>query len=512
MNRVDLVREKVSSFSVADILYQQSRSNPEKVAVISHSMSYTYDSLYKFVCHFSKKIKAMNVESKNVGIMIPRSLNYIVSYFALAVLGKVIVPIDPDLTVAEVKGTLEYCDIDTVICNQHAYPKLKEIEGINSIVVSEGDYHIRQDFINDDYFHSDKKVNYDDTYLMLHTSGSTFAPKRVMLSHKNVIENAKAHALHMDLTGEDRVLIALPMHFGYCNTAQMITHFLLGGTVILLDGLFSPQRFYSFIETYKVTVFTAVPTMLMQLLDYDHSDKYDFSSLRQITFGGAPMPSVIIGELRKKLRSVKFCQTYGLTEAGPRISAVRPSESGIDDQSVGTAIPGVKIKIVNENYEEVPSFSIGEIIVQSPGVMNGYYKRIEETNQAIANGYLHTGDLGYMNDSGDLFIVGRIKNIIIRGGINIYPEEIESYFLQHAAVKEIIVYGKENRELGETVHAKIVKKDASLTVEELISFAKKGLAKYKIPAIEFVDSLPYTYNKKIKRNWQSDNKPPSLEV
>ncbi|MBG9941030.1 class I adenylate-forming enzyme family protein [Brevibacillus formosus] len=496
---MDLVRQKIELFSVTDILYQQYKRNPDREAVIYKSVSYTYDSIFKLVCNFAKKIDSMKITSDNVGIIIPRSLHYIISYFAVALIGKVIVPLDPALTINEIANTLEYCDVDTVICDSNSALKIKEINGINTIVISEDNSDLFLCNSYHDHFGCRRKGDYENTYILLHTSGSINAPKRVMLSHKNVIENAKAHALHLDLKEEDRALIALPMYFGYCNTAQIITHFLLGGTLILLDGLFSPHRFLAFIDSYRISVFTAVPTMLSQLVDHNFSDKHELSSLRQITFGGAPMPSATMDKLKKKLKKVNFCQTYGLTEAGPRISAVKPANANSIENTVGNAIPGVKLKVVNKLGEETSPFSIGEIIVQSPGMMKGYYKLEEETNQTIINGFLHTGDLGYVDDSGNLFLVGRLKNIIIRGGINIYPEEIESYLLQNTKVKEVLVYGKDDSILGEIVHAKVVRKDATLSLDELLEFARKGLTRYKIPVFEFVDSLPRTYNNKIKR-------------
>ncbi len=497
---MDLVRSNEKKcIYLSDILKYQYEDQPDMIAVVYAEREYTYSDVYLISLGLSSKIgELLQWKSGRIAILMKRSANYIIAYFASLFSGSVIIPIDPELTSEEIKRTIEYCEADIILCDS-------KYDSIRKIINEEN--HIEVNQVNYDYYAqsiiSDNTVtgyaNPDEEVLLLHTSGSIDRPKRVMLTHRNIIENASAHVLHMNLKPEQKVLIALPMHFGYCNTAQIISHFLLGGTIIIMDQIFSPHKFCQLVNDYQVNVFTAVPAMLIQLANFKHYDKYNCNSLEQITFGGAPFPTERFSDVKEKFGNVKLCQTYGLTEAGPRVTGVSPDSGYELSNTVGTLLPGVQVKVIDENDYEVNSEKTGQIIVKSAGVMKGYYKREDETKKVLRDGWLYTGDLGYFDKYQNLFIVGRIKNVIIRAGVNIYPEEIETYLLKHSMVKEVLVQGVEDINLGEVPHAKIIPTDENASIAEISEFCKVGLARYKIPTIEFVQELPHTYNKKIKR-------------
>ena len=334
---------------------------------------------------------------------------------------------------------------------------------------------------------------------MLHTSGTTSNPKRVMLTHRNLISNIESNIQSLKLTEADKCLIAMPMYFGYCNTAQFLTHLYLGASIVILDGMFFPKTFFFTVQNEQITDFTGVPSMLLTLLKYRYASKYDISSLRYICFGGGKMPEGQLRELIQLFSSVGFVQTYGQTEASPRITALLSKDALRKIGSVGTPIPNVRVKVVDEMGNQLSANAIGEVIVQGKNIMKGYFKQEKITKNTIIDGWLHTGDLGYHDEDGYLYLTGRKKNMIISGGINIYPEEIEEVLMSHPNVCDVCVFAENQLMLGEVPAAKIVLRNSNTNCD-LRTFCIERLAIYKVPVkFELVDNLEKTYNGKIKR-------------
>lgn len=490
---------------VEDLLYRQ--RNNSKVAIKCGKEEITYEDWHYHSYLLSKIInKNGTKESLTVTIFLPNSIQYAIAYFGILYSGKVIIPIDIKAKEIELHATLEYCESDIIITNNQY---MKYIDN----VIMEYTYgvtiiNIDTNQVINKYNQKElvpksklliKQGNEDDVTIMLHTSGTLANPKRVMLTHSNLICNVESNIKSLQLSVEDNVLIALPMFFGYCNTAQFLTHIYLGASMVILDTIFFPKIVLKLIQDEKITNFTAVPSMLLMILDYEYLDKYDFSSLRYICFGGGFMPIEKLKLLIQRFHSVGFVQTYGQTECSPRVTALLPQYALDYIGSVGKPIPNVKINIMDKEENILEANQIGEIVVQGQNIMKGYYKQPDITAQTIKNGWLHTGDLGYINDEGFLYLSGRIKNIIISGGINIYPEEIEYTLLQHSKVSEVYVYGQEHSILGEVPVAKVVLKE-KVELQELKQYCKKNLAAYKIP-VKFiiVNELPKTYNGKLKR-------------
>lgn len=498
---MDLVRHTLSELKVIpDILRLQAINQPNTIAVIDQGGKLTYQELAERVWDLAAKI-ALH-QPRVVALLIPRSSDYLVAYFAGLSIGATLVPIDPGLTQSEVEWTLRFCEVDLLLYVEKTsgfVEKLNETNSLSTLEYKPQDYICKHALSGNDISNFYPHV-FDDVALLLHTSGSLAKPKRVMLTHKGLISNASAHVLHMGLTHEDTVLILLPMHFGYCNTAQILAHMMLGGTLVVLSGTFAPHRCLQLVQEFKITTLTAVPTMLIQMQTFVHRKKYDTTSLKQVSFGGAPFPMERLQQLVLDYPSVAFCQTYGQTEAGPRITGVRPADVNRWPGSIGTPIPGVTVELLKTNGERCIVGEVGEIVVKSPGLMKGYFCAPEETTTVLRDGWLFTGDLGRQGFEGELYIVGRLKNFIIRGGINIYPEEIESVLLQHPAVEAVFVHGLPHDILGEIPHASVVlSKNYQVTQKELRDFASENLASYKLPEIEFVNELPRTYNGKILR-------------
>lgn len=470
---------------------------------------YEWDSASQYI---SKEItEILNDSSVNIGSFLPNSINYAIAYFGVQYANKVLVPIGIQAKKTEILSTVEYCEIDLIITDTPHIDILKKtfyfynyrifIYNIDNAEIIE--VNCKKQFIfKSKYLTFTDSDN--DVAIMLHTSGTTSNPKRVMLTHRNLICNIESNIESLKLTENDKTLIALPMYFGYCNTAQFLTHLYLGASMVILDTIFWAKSFFKIIQTEKITNFTGVPSMLLILLEYQHAENYDYSTLKYICFGGGVMPANKLQLLIEKYPTIGFVHTYGQTECSPRVTALQPNYALSKIGSVGTPIPSVEVRIINKSGIECNTYEIGELIVYGSNVMKGYYKNPNYTKVTIRDGWVHTGDLGYKDSDGYIYLTGRIKNIIISGGINIYPEEIEQILLLHINVKEVCVVGEPHDFLGEVPIAKVVLNNKTETTE-LQKFCMEHLADYKVPfRFDYVAELSKTYNGKIKRNGEKN--------
>lgn len=480
------------------------------VAIKESDTVITYDEWYKSAIKVSTIISMHTTESaRNVAIFIPNSINYAIAYFGILFANKVIIPINTKAKYPEIFSTLKYCEVDLIITTSDLLETFKGyinlyLNRINVYCIDEN----KEISFNEDKQYVDKSFtpvfnnNDDDVAIMLHTSGTTSNPKRVMLTHSNLINNVESNILSLGLTNDDKVLITLPMCFGYCNTAQFLTHLYLGAQIFIYTGMFMPKKIFETIQNEKITNMTVVPSMLLMLLEYRYKEKYSIQSLRYICFGGSKMPEEKLLMLIESFPKVDFVQTYGQTEASPRTTMLEAEYTITKLGSIGKPIPNVNVKIVDNNDIEVNPNIIGEIVIAGKNVMKGYYKQDELTKQTIRNGWLHTGDLGYVDEDGFFYITGRMKNIIISGGINIYPEEIEEILLNYQGIEDAYVTSEAHPILGEVPIATIVAHNNEyLDINKVRTYCKEKLADYKIPyRFETVKEIEKTYNGKIKRN------------
>lgn len=342
--------------------------------------------------------------------------------------------------------------------------------------------------------------NENDVAVILYTSGTTGKPKGVMLTHKNLYSSAKtSYEYVMKQQERGNTLCVLPLAHVFGFTA-MNASFLLGSSIVILPT-FDVDEVFECIEKYKISAFGAVPAMIYAMVHSPNADKYDLSSLEFIISGSAPLPLAVIEAFEKKF-SAEIREGYGLSEAAPVVSAHQDGMT-VKHGSVGKPIPGIEVKIVDENGDEVPQGEIGELIVKGDNVSPGYYRLEEETKKTIKDGWLRTGDLVRMDEDGYLYIVDRKKDLIIRGGLNIYPRDVEEVIAKHDGVAEVAVIGVPDERMGEEIVACVVKKpNATVSEEELIHYSQQKLAKYKTPRkIVFLKQLPRNgVGKVLKRN------------
>ncbi len=321
---------------------------------------------------------------------------------------------------------------------------------------------------------------------IFYTGGTTGRSKGVMLSHRNLMSNAR-NMLCERMAGENTTYLHVAPMFHLANAAAMYLHFLAGGSHAVLRA-FTPAGLARAIEQHKVTDVLLVPTMIQMFVDDPTTDQHDLSSLRRVTYGASPISEALLDRAIGKLPQVEFMQAYGMTELSP-CATILPWKEHTGEgrqkgrhRSGGRPIVTVDVRIVDENDKPVPAGVVGEIVARGEIVMMVYWEREEETRKAVVDGWMHTGDGGYMDEDGYVFVVDRIKDMIISGGENIYSAEVENCVAQHPGVAQCAVIGVPSEQWGEAVHAVVMRKPgAAVTPDEIIAFCKERIAGYKCP-------------------------------
>lgn len=344
-------------------------------------------------------------------------------------------------------------------------------------------------------------VNVNDVCNMQYTSGTTGFPKGVMLTHYNVVNNGKCIGDRMDLSTADRMMIQVPMFHCFGMVLAMTASMTHGVTLCPLP-YYSPKPALQCINQERITCFHGVPTMFIGLLGHEDFAKTDFSYMRTGIMAGSPCPISVMKEVLEKMNMKEITIVYGQTEASPGCTMSSTDDSiDVRVNTVGRALPNIECRIVDpETNEEVPYNTVGEFVARGYNLMKGYYKMPNETAKAIdSEGWLHTGDLALEMPDGNFRITGRLKDMIIRGGENLYPKEIEDFLYTHPKVSDVQVVGVPDERYGEEAYAYvIIKEGENLTEQEIREFCVKNIAKHKVPRyFDFVESFPMNAAGKI---------------
>jgi long-chain acyl-CoA synthetase len=329
----------------------------------------------------------------------------------------------------------------------------------------------------------------DDDAVILYTSGTTGTPKGAELTHDNLRRNAEVSRDLHTTSGADVILGALPLFHSFGQTCTLNAGISAGATITLLPR-FDPAKAMEILQRDQVTIFMGVPTMYGALLHAPGRESADLSTLRLCVSGGASLPLELMREFEAAFDAV-ILEGYGLSETSP-VASFNHSAEDRKAGSIGTPIAGVEMRVVDEDDNEVPTGEVGEIVIKGHNVMKGYWGRDDATHDAIRDGWFHSGDMARVDEDGYFFIVDRKKDMIIRGGYNVYPREVEEVLYEHPAVREAAVLGVPHPEWGEEVGAAVALKDGeSVTAQELRDYVKEQVASYKYPRESwFVDELP----------------------
>ncbi|MEB3102614.1 fatty acid--CoA ligase family protein [Ferviditalea candida] len=499
--------------NVVDHLAKISSENPQKAAYIFNGMSRTYEQFNGAVTSFAAHLSEMGVQKgDHVALLLGNCPEFVIGLYGALRAGATVIPINPAFTGDEIGYILNNGDVKTVIALDSLAPLVEKLlpslPRIQHVVITdtrEVSYELNNPFLKtftsmlDDISDIPEFPNIDeeDVAVILYTSGTTGKPKGAMLTHKNIYSNAKDTANYLRMTNEDRTIATLPMFHVFCLTVALNAPLINGGTIIIVPK-FSPGEIFRLVREYEATIFAGVPTMYNFLYQFPEGSPEHLASLRLCVSGGASLPLALLENFENKF-NVVISEGYGLSEASP-VTCFNPLDRPRKPGSIGKSILNVDNKVVNELGEELPPGEIGELIVRGPNVMKGYYNMPGNTAAAIRNGWLHTGDLAKMDEEGYFYIVDRKKDLIIVGGYNVYPREIEEVLYNHPGVIEAAVVGIPDSDYGEAVACFIVAKNQALTEAGIKSYCGAHLAKYKLPKIiHFIDELPKNSSGKILR-------------
>jgi long-chain acyl-CoA synthetase len=494
------------SLNLASLLGNSVRYFDREIALIHDGKTLTYGEVSRQVEAFASHLRGLGLkQGGKVALLIPNRMSFTLAYFAILHAGGVVVPVSFLSVAREVAYLLK--DSDAVILVAWSKYESQASAGFQAagscrhlLLVDEhdGPLSIVQGKPIDFQSRCDiAATGPDDTAVILYTSGTTGEPKGAELSHFNMYSNAQYSAERMLWTGStfqtlgpgNVTLAALPLFHSFGQTCNQNSTLFAGGALTYLER-FEPEACLRVMERDRVTAFSGVPTMYFQLLHHPGAGKYDLSSLRYCFSGGAAMPVEVMKVFDERYR-VQILEGYGLSETSPVATfnvLWKPRKPG----SIGEPILGCEVKIFDDSDKEAPQGEVGELVIRGYNVMKGYYKRPEATAKVCAGGWFHTGDMGRKDEDGYFYIVDRKKDMIIRGGFNVYPREVEEVLYSHPRVREAAVVGVSDLEYGEEVKAFVALKapgeGPEITADDLLLFCKKNLAATKYP--RFFEILP----------------------
>jgi long-chain acyl-CoA synthetase len=481
----------MSDVNLAGIMTASARRRPDHVAVKLDDAELTYGLMDEGSARVAGILRDHGIgRGDRVGVMLPNVPYFPVVYYGIVRAGAVVVPMNVLLKGREVGYYLEDSGAKLLFAwhgfAEAAASGAEKAGGVEIVSVAPGEFESL--LAGTEPVRELAEVDGGDTAVILYTSGTTGQPKGAELTHDNLRRNASLSGGLYGVAEDDVLFGGLPLFHTFGQTCCMNVAAYTGATLTLL-AKFEPGKALEIIQRDKVTVFAGVPTMHGALLHHPERESYDTSSLRVIISGGASIPGEVLRGVEEAF-GVVLLEGYGLSETSPVASFNKPEGRKVG--SIGTPVEGVEMRIVDDDGNELPPGEVGEIAIKGHNVMKGYLGRPDATADAIRDGWFHTGDLGKVDEDGFFFIVDRKKDMIIRGGYNVYPREVEEVLYEHPAVREAAVIAVPDEEWGEEIGAAVVLKEGEqVDADTLRSYVKEQVASYKYPRrLWFVEELP----------------------
>jgi long-chain acyl-CoA synthetase len=480
------------SENLARILTEAAEASPDSIAIKLDDVEVNYAALNEGTARMAAILKEKGVApGDRVGVMLPNVPYFPVAYYGVLRLGGVVVPMNVLLKGREVGFYLEDPGAKVVVAwgdFAEAAEQGASDAGAECILVKPGEFEQLLGGVEEPVRELADRDG-EDTAVILYTSGTTGKPKGAELTHANLHRNCSVTASFAEFTDEDRLLGALPLFHSFGQTCTLNAG-IAQRSMISMIPRFDPDKALEIIARDRITIFQGVPTMYNAMLASEKADSADTSSLRLCMSGGAAMPEEVMRKFEEKFGCM-ILEGYGLSETSPVASFNHPDKER-KPGSIGTPIEGVEMKVVDDDGADVAQGEVGEIVIKGHNIMKGYWNREDATAEAIKDGWFHSGDMAKVDEDGYFFIVDRKKDLIIRGGYNVYPREIEEVLYEHPAVQEAAVVGMPHDELGEEVGAAIVLKGGeAVSEDELKDYVKNEVAAYKYPrTVWFMDELP----------------------
>ncbi|MCD6236475.1 MAG: AMP-binding protein [Thermoplasmata archaeon] len=524
--------------TIGDILDETASKYPNNDALVyvDRGLRYSYRDFKKAVDDLAKGLIKLGIKKgDHISIWAYNVPEWVILQFASAKVGAVLVTVNTYYKTHELEYLLKQSDSTTIFLVggfkdvnyvdtlYKVVPELKEsspgslksekLPFLKNVVFIGKEHHpgmfsfdeivdMGKEITDEELQKRQNSLHFNDVINMQYTSGTTGFPKGVMLTHYNIVNNAYWVGNYMGFTNKDRLCIPVPFFHCFGCVLSTLNCVVYGATMVPIE-IFDPLKVLQAVEKEKCTALHGVPTMFIAELQHPDFDKFDLSSLRTGIMAGAPCPEEIMRQVMEKMHAKEITIAYGLTEASPVLTMTKrddPIEKRVE--TVGKALPHIDVKIVDpETGKDLPPETPGELIARGYGIMKGYYKMPDETSKAIRNGWLHTKDLAMMDKDGYFRILGRIDDMIIRGGENVYPREIEEFLYTNPKIKDVAIVGVPSAKYGEEVFAFIqLRNGETSTEEEIKEFCKDKISRFKIPKyIEFVDNFPMTASGKIQK-------------
>jgi acyl-CoA synthetase (AMP-forming)/AMP-acid ligase II len=490
-------------------LHRAVQQTPDAINSVYRDRALTHRQVRDRVARIAGGLRARGVRTDSrVGLLSLNTDTFFHTCLAIAWADAVVVPLNTRWSVKEMSYALHEADVEVLLADdpflgladqlRDAAPGLREIVGIGDAPVPGGLTPLADLLAADPV--EDAHRQGAELAGIFYTGGTTGLPKGVMLSHRGIFVSALGSltALARIPRGGGNLLVAPAFHMA--GFAIWVQGMLLQMTAVPLPG-FDPPGVLKAIEDHRIKQALLVPTMIQMLVDHPEAQRHDLSSMESLIYGASPISEAVLDRARKVFTGTAFTQAYGMTELSPTTTILTDADH--DDpvlrRSAGRAAPYARVKIVDENGDEVPRGTVGEIVAAGDHVMLGYWKQPEATAEAVRAGWMHTGDGGYMDERGYVYVVDRIKDMIISGGENVYSIEVENVVARHPAIAQVAVIGVPDEIWGERVHAVVTLAPGSaLDLDELRDFCKQDIAGYKAPrSLEIVEQLPLSGAGKI---------------
>jgi acyl-CoA synthetase (AMP-forming)/AMP-acid ligase II len=488
---------------------------PNKTALICDEERLTYRELQQQVLSLAYNLQKLGIQKGDrVALLFPNCNEMAIAYYACAAIGAISVPLNNRLIAKELLYIVNDAGASLMVVGYQFWDISQQIKAELPLVknfIYAGDERkdgvlYFQDLLSEKALPDIPPIAFDDTATIMYTSGTTGLPKGAMMSHRNVFTNARNCGAVLNYKETDITLIVVPLFHVTGLNSQLVAFIYIGGTCVIMKA-YKTVDMIETIERHKTTVLFKVPTMYVLMLINETLNQRDVSSVRLAAYGGAPMDKETIIQLKKRL-GVDLYNAYGLTECSSLCTVLPACDAVRKAPSVGLPVTGVQVKAVDSQDRGVPAGEPGQLLMKGPNIVKGYYNKPEATQKGIVDGWLYTGDIARIDDEGYVFIVDRMKDMIVRGGENIYSIEVESVLNSHPKVLESAVVPEPHHIFGEVVRACVVlRPETEATQEEIIEYCKKNLADFKVPArVVFLTELPRNPGGKVIKGQLRDLK------
>jgi acyl-CoA synthetase (AMP-forming)/AMP-acid ligase II len=495
--------------NVGYFLVKSASKYPPKTVLRSEKGNISYKAFNERVNRLAHGLLSLGIQKGDkIATLFSNCQEMCESYFAIIKSGGVLVPLNARLNDRELTGLLTHSDANALIFHAEYSPIVSKMRSsltnikyfIEACGKTDSNNLQCESLIQRQPEHEPKiEISEQDDFAIIYTAGTTGKPKGCLLSHRNYIWGVLNGIQDMDIRHEDRNLVVFPMYHT-AGLSSFIQRVAMGNTLYLMKSA-DVKIILETIDREKITSLALVPTLFNALLQFPDLEKYDRSSVRYFVSAGAIFPVELKNQTKKVFPDAIASEIYGMTEEAGLGTRLLPKDVFRKIACVGHAFTHHEVRVVDENGQDVKPGEVGEIIFRGPIVMKGYYKDLEASKEVIKDGWLYSGDIAKVDEEGYIYIVDRKKDIVVSGGINIYPREIEDVLYTHPKIAEVAVIGVQDPKWGETLKAIVVpKKGENLTPEEVITFCTEHLAGYKKPtSVDILDALPKTASGKIQK-------------